>query len=140
MIKQKEVKIEGINRTSASGILNKYTSDFIHAEIGATFDYEDYKNLLTDTFKGVKNVKIVYEVEEEILTDREKSYLRQVIAPFRGDIKFIRKNVDIDTALSYIEIDMKKGDYAILPNFENETGYYAGMEAGKLYTIKELGL
>ena len=120
----------------------------------------------TDTFSGhtfqvlCKN-KIIYErtyladtgqkklidffnwLEQEykppILDDVEKAYLSSVIKPFRKDVKYIKKMDYVIRAKEYLLIKMHDLSTAALPLFEKET-MYKGMEANKIYTLKELEL
>lgn len=81
--------------------------------------------------------------ESEILDDAEKRYLKGVIRPFREHVKTIVKAKQVAT-LYAITIDVEKEfDYETfiqLPPFEKSSGMYQGMELGKEYTLKELGL
>ncbi|EFW24195.1 hypothetical protein [Solobacterium moorei] len=80
------------------------------------------------------------EYVPDILTDKEKDYLSAVIKPFREDVECIEKVESYYGENEFIHITMKKDDdYCELPDFENGT-MYKGMEANKVYTLKELGL
>ena len=82
--------------------------------------------------------------EHQILDDAEKRYLKGVIRPFRKDVKFIKKINNFDAQKIIIEVfifinsDKLIGSLQ-LPYFDRET-MYKGMEAGKEYTLEELGL
>lgn len=80
---------------------------------------------------------------KEILNDAEKRYLGALIKPFRDKVEYICKYEDMFAHdwEEYIVISFKNDDYdtIALPNFEEGT-MYKGMEEGKLYTLKELGL
>lgn len=90
-----------------------------------------------DLDKKLKNIRIVYEFEEEILDEAEKRYLKDVIRPFRNRKMTICRN-DVDHNRSYISIDFdNEGLY--LPYFKTNT-MYRGMKADKSYTLEELGL
>ena len=79
------------------------------------------------------------EYVPQILDKKEKEYLAAVIKPFRKRIKYIKKidysNVNND---QYLCITLAN-DRCVLPNFKKGT-MYTGMEANKVYTLKELGL
>lgn len=84
-------------------------------------------------------------VNEGILSDKEKEYLSAVIKPFRDKVKGICKYVDpySNTLEEYEECIVISFENICndikLPNFMQGT-MYTGMEAGKEYTLKELGL
>lgn len=82
---------------------------------------------------------IKQEEKKEILDKAEKEYLENLLRPFRNKVETIGKCVyDIDT--EYLTIYMKNGrDTFSLPDFKENT-MYKGMEQGKYYTLKELGL
>lgn len=81
------------------------------------------------------------DVNEGILSDKEKEYLSAVIKPFRDKVKHISKNKDIERLLPHerIIIEFYFGEYTILPDFDEGT-MYAGMKEGREYTLEELGL
>lgn len=79
------------------------------------------------------------EYKPPILDDVEKAYLSSVIKPFRKDVKYIKKMDYVIRAKEYLLIKMYDLSTAALPLFEKET-MYKGMEANKLYTLKELEL
>ena len=82
-------------------------------------------------------IKIVCEVEEPILDDKEREYLRGVIKPFRNKVKYIEKYSGEDK--EFIEIMLEDYDRLLLPNFKNGT-MYKGMKSSEKYSLKELGL
>ena len=71
------------------------------------------------------------------LNDAEKRYLSAVIKPFRKSVNSIRK-AEVCGGDEAICIDTEKR-YMVFPPFEKGT-MYKGMEAGKRYTLEELGL
>lgn len=86
------------------------------------------------------------EEHKEILTDKEKEYLAQVIRPFKDKITGIRKSDDWSgEGVEFIRIEIigtnseLPSDDILLPFFEEGT-MYKNMEANNLYTLKELGL
>lgn len=94
----------------------------------------------TETGTSAYNAWLEEEYVPEILTEKEKAYLSAVIKPFRKDIECIEKVESYYGENEFIHITMKKDDdYCELPDFENGT-MYKGMEANKVYTLKELGL
>lgn len=87
------------------------------------------------------------EYKEPVLDDEEKKYLSAVIKPFRDRVKYIYKTNEIDDCSQLISIYMERYDYEEnlrceymdLPHFKKDT-MYKNMEAGKKYTLEELGL
>lgn len=107
-----------------------------------TFDIErnKYINMLNnDLDKNIKNIRIVYEVEQEILDNEEREYLRNVIKPFRNRVENIKKMEYDYMDKEYIFIEIGEFEGFSLPLFEKNT-MYRGMETDKKYTIEELGL
>jgi len=79
-------------------------------------------------------------VKENLLTDEERSYLRDVIRPFRDRVRFIEKRWV--GKKEYIRMDCTTKEYsddAILPVYAKGTTY-KHMEENKEYTLEELGL
>ena len=74
-----------------------------------------------------------------ILDDAERKYLADVIRPFRNKIDTISKFQTWDGSSQYIYISMKDNHMGTLPVFPKGT-MYKGMENGKHYSLKELGL
>lgn len=80
------------------------------------------------------------ECKPTILTEKEKAYLSSVIKPFRKDVEWIEKIERYDGENEYIHMTVKRNeDCCELPTFKKGT-MYKGMEANKVYTLKELGL
>ena len=92
---------------------------------------------LPNNFTGTIEVENGNKVEKEILNDKEREYLSNVIKPFRDKVEYIVK--EILENVEYIEIDMKNDGDLFFPNFKKGT-MYKGMEANKKYTLEELGL
>ena len=86
------------------------------------------------------------EYKGPILDKAEKKYLSAVIKPFRERVVYIRK-VKVGECNQFISIKVKRYDYdeedsneyIDLPYFRENT-MYVNMEAGKEYTLEELGL
>lgn len=88
------------------------------------------------------------EYKEPILDEAEKTYLREVIRPFRCYVKYISKETAFIENRCRIKIVVKQfvkksydGDleeWIILPSFKGDI--YKCMELGRKYTIEELGL
>lgn len=86
--------------------------------------------------------KLQKENEEvkDILDEKEKEYLSNIIKPFKNKVISITKfEFNRDRLKEFIAISIEN-DYAInLPNFKKNT-MYQNMELDKMYTLEELGL
>lgn len=83
------------------------------------------------------------EYKEHILDEVEKEYLKAVIKPFKKHVKTIMKAKQVATLYAItIDIEEKYNYETFLqfPPFEKSSEMYKGMELGKEYTLKELGL
>lgn len=83
------------------------------------------------------------EYKEPILDEAEKEYLKAVIKPFKKHVKTIMKAKQVATLYAItIDIEEKYNYETFLqfPPFEKSSEMYKGMELGKEYTLKELGL
>ncbi len=79
------------------------------------------------------------EIEQPILTEKEKAYLKGVLRPFKDKVKFIRKDSKFSKNQEYIHIGIKNDFDIDFPNFQQGT-MYKGMESDRRYTLEELGL
>lgn len=88
------------------------------------------------------------EYKEPILDKAEKEYLSNIVRPFRDKVVGIMKPNRIFDPFEckyvldgreYIVINIKNEANINLPFFKEGT-MYKGMKAGKLYTLKELGI
>lgn len=77
------------------------------------------------------------ELIKEILDEKEKEYLNNVINPFREKVTSIQK--DGNRLKEFIKIGIKNDADICLPYFETDT-MYKGMKIYKEYTLTELGL
>lgn len=77
------------------------------------------------------------ELVKEILDEKEKEYLNNVIKPFKKRVTSIRKEGYRLT--EYIKICIKNDSGIVLPYFLTGT-MYKGMKIYKQYTLSELGL
>lgn len=88
------------------------------------------------------------EIETDILSEKEKEYLKSIIRPFKDRVVSIEKgkNINSDGTFYYIGIIVKYiaidrfSEAIYLPYFKPESKMYEGMELNKEYTLKELGL
>lgn len=139
----KTIKIKNLKKNyNFSGVVYTYPYGYEPATTieNYTFDIENRKqsNMLSnDIDKKIKNIRIVYEFEQEILDDKEKEYLSSVIKSFRNKVVSISKNKCVDED-AYIVIKLKD-DGICLPYF-NSKSMYCGMKINKKYTLEELGL
>ena len=98
--------------------------------------FKSYPNNYTGIL-NIKNGRVIEETKKEILDEKEKEYLENVIKPFKNKVLCIKKSEFTNEA--FISIDIKKDTSIALPNFPKDT-MYNGMEIDKKYTLKELGL
>lgn len=98
-------------------------------EVYAANYYENKKSLVD---------WLLQDYKEPILDEGERKYLSDVIRPFRNKIDTISKFNTFDDR-QYIYIGMKDRRWSNLPCFPKGT-MYKGMEDGKHYSPKELGL
>jgi hypothetical protein len=80
------------------------------------------------------------EYKPQILTDKEREYLSNIVRPFRDKVKGFDKLLYTFNT-EWIRMITKKGvpDNVVLPCF-NKGEYYKNMEVNKEYTLEELGL
>lgn len=83
---------------------------------------------------------------DEVLDEAEKKYLHGVIAPFRNRVTHIVKTCYTPDDYRIYIYYKEKGDpqslkyFMMLPSFKCSTKMYEKMEAGRSYTLEELGL
>ena len=89
------------------------------------------------------------EIETDILSEKEKEYLKSIIRPFKDRVVSIEKKISmncIGSTFYYITIATKSVvndnimEITALPYFNLESKMYEGMELNKEYTLKELKL
>nr|DAF80537.1 MAG TPA: hypothetical protein [Caudoviricetes sp.] len=93
-------------------------------------------------FTGYSDREETVIIEENILDEKEKEYLSNVIKPFRKRIKYISVDKCIDDCVIRITLQHYSKNYddnILLPDFKNGS-MYKRMEIDKQYTLKELGL
>ena len=104
------------------------------------------KDIYSDKFL---NQEIEIEIDTDILSEKEKEYLKSIIRPFKDRVKCIEKKISMNCTGStfyYITIATKSVvndnimEITALPYFNLESKMYEGMELNKEYTLKELGL
>lgn len=93
-------------------------------------------------FTGYSDREETVIIEEDILDEKEKEYLSNVIKPFRNRIKYIsvdKYGNDCMIKIALNHYTKTYDDTILLPDFEKGS-MYKRMEIGKEYTLKELGL
>lgn len=78
-------------------------------------------------------------LQEQILDNKEKEYLKNIIEPFKNRVQFIVKNKRIIKNKEYIVIVTDENYPMTLPDFDLNAMYKV-METDIKYTLKELGL
>ena len=101
-----------------------------------------------DSEKGETSLRCVLDWlcdEHQILNEKEKEYLSAVIRPFKDKIfcieKHNNKGFELEEILIFYTYDNSDSIAGLieLPKFKENT-MYKGMEVGRRYTAKELGL
>ena len=102
---------------------------------------EQWDFAIYDTFLHLLDGKYeVVKLSKSILTEQERRYLSSVIKPFRGKVQHISKLTGKNGESICIDIRYDwEEDSIILPKFAAGT-LYKGMEIGKEYSVKDLGL
>lgn len=89
------------------------------------------------------------EIETDILSEKEKEYLKSIIKPFKDRVEYIEKKISMNCTGStfyYITIAIKSivndnvMEIIALPYFKLLSKMYEGMELNREYTLKELKL
>lgn len=84
-----------------------------------------------------------FEIEQPILTEKEKRYLENVLKPFKERIMYIQKNILFGYEYIKLGVSLPVSSHGNcvceLPCFDKGT-MYKGMELYKSYTLEELGL
>ena len=85
----------------------------------------------------------ITKVPKQILTEKEKEYLSNIVKPFKDKIVSIVKYINCYDSYEFIRITIRQGIsdacHIILPTLTSET-MYKGMKFGKEYTLDELCL
>lgn len=102
------------------------------------------KDIYSDNFLNQE-----IEIETDILSEKEKEYLKSIIKPFKDRVEYIEKKISMNCTGStfyYITIATKSVvndnimEITALPYFNSESKMYEGMKLNKEYTLKELKL
>lgn len=114
--------------------------------ISDDYDYIFYFNYLFSAIKWEDDeptlIRDIYN--PPVLNDAEREYLKTVLKPFRGAVKYVEK-----VSASVFDEDNRKEEYVFVafydgglfafPNFDAGT-MYTGMELNKEYKLDELGI
>ena len=111
----------------------KITKDGIFYWSEEQYGWQSIDSWLTEILSG--KIKII---KKPILDEAERTYLSNVIKPFRNSVEYIIKN-SAYSPVEWITIKYKDGGATNLPLFEKGT-MYKGMEVGKKYSLSELGV
>lgn len=108
-------------------------------------DYDSWETSGSELNDIIENGITILSRQKQILTDEEREYLKAVIYPVRDRVKFIHKFARALGNCECLAIDViepynnQYEDTMYLYNFKTDTDF-KGMELGKTYTLKDLGL
>ena len=104
--------------------------------------YRSYDSRYLLFYKRYDLLRIYYYYYDDILDDKEKAYLSNIIKPFKSKVQYIRKN-EIYNKIYYIQIRFVEDDdsygFIALPVFINDT-MYKDMNSNINYTLAALNL
>jgi len=106
--------------------------------------YEDCSGCVFHHYDGLGRYCKLRDINPEeykinILDEKEKEYLSNIVKPFRDKVKHIQKLQSSTDKREYIEIKIRHDADINLPYF-NENTMYKGMELNKHYTLEELDI
>ena len=109
--------------------------------------YEEWEYAIYDTFLHLLDGKYeVVKLPKSILSEKEKKYHSDFIDPFKSQVTYIEKRYLKDfkgNEKEFISIGIKENEkywrQMELPLYDAGK-HYKGMEIGKEYSIKDLGL
>lgn len=81
---------------------------------------------------------VIWKEPVNLLTDYEREYLKNILEPYRENIKFICKCEDEMTG-DFLYIEATVNHTITIPIYESELTY-SGLEYDKRYSSEELGL
>ncbi len=127
------------NKTELWDLLNHIDENLKHY-----YKQNDYRNERYDVVKITRPTSYtkIYDRKEDILDEKEKEYLSNVIRPFKNRIEYIKKDALLNGKKEVIIINYTDSCYPnkiYFPSFKKGT-MYKNMEADKEYTLTELGL
>ena len=116
----------------------KFTEDYLmyyhtEGEYWEKASFDTLCNLLNGKYEVIK-------LPKSILTKQERNYLLSIVKPFKEKVQHISKlsSKDGESICIDIRYDWEE-DSIMLPKFAAGT-LYKGMEIGKEYSVKDLGL
>lgn len=90
--------------------------------------------------KRILNSRTEEPMEVPVLDDVERRYLKNVLKPFKANIKCIRKSSCIvKEGLEFICVYLENRKTLVFPAFKKDT-MYKNMKAEKAYSLEELGI
>lgn len=127
------------NKTELQDLLNHIDENLKHC-----YKQNDYRNERYDIVKITRPTAYtkIYDRKEDILDEKEKEYLSNVIRPFRNRIEYIKKNTLLGGKKETIVInytDIFHTNEIYFPSFEKGT-MYKNMKPNKEYSFEELGI
>lgn len=136
-----------------SGSLVIFTRKPIKREKSWCVDRIDELNSITEfehIFKSIRweddNPVLIKDIyDPQIISDKEREYLKNILKPFHDDVKYVEKrrgaNAHFDKNThdqEFLLISLENGAF-IFPDFD-EGKMYSGMEVDKKYELHELGI
>lgn len=94
-----------------------------------------------DAINSCTTNKISWLLESSVLTEKEKTYLENIIEPNKNDVGFICKNASSEKDFEFIRVigmNAPCGQWATFATTKEMP--YEGMELEKEYTLEELDL
>lgn len=108
--------------------------------------HEDNSNFdVVKVYEDFTLQKVLWERKPELLTEEEKTYLTNLIKPFRNQFRGLEKKYSEEFDSCYLVLDVvhfqdkREDDSVYMPNFEKGSAY-RGLKTDKYYTLDELGL
>lgn len=81
------------------------------------------------------------DCEKQVLDEKEREYLSNVIKPFRKNVLYIcKQEKGYDPDVCFISIVLNGSERIHLPYFNTKSGMYAGMQVFLKYSLEELDL
>lgn len=124
---------------SAAGNLYLTTTNNEREIYANAYPFDAYSEL----FRGIRSGFRPIRFRSDVLDDVEKEYLKGVLTPFRDRVTGIEKMRTIcgNRIVVYV-VNENTGEIetSALPSFSSHSSMYVGMEEGREYTLKELGI
>lgn len=124
---------------SACGNLYVTQTDKGRGIFFSAYPFDAYNSLFREIKPGCRPIRF----RPDVLDDVEKEYLKGVLTPFRDRVTGIEKMITIcgNRIVVYV-VNENTGEIetSALPSFSSHSSMYVGMEEGREYTLKELGI